>query len=223
MSIQANVQFLLAELPPEVTIVAAAKGRTSEECREAINAGIKLIGENYLQEAERVEQSLLKVAKWHFIGHLQRNKVRKAVQMFDMIQTLDSSRLAQDIERHCRHFGKVMPVLCEVNIAEEQRKYGINPGDLEKFLRDISSLEHIRVMGLMTMGPRVNEPEAIRPLFKQARELFLAIKQLAIPGITMEYLSMGMSDTYRVAVEEGANMIRLGSKIFGELDSPVSS
>lgn len=218
MNIHTNVQSLLKELPPGVKVVAAAKGRSSDECRQAIDAGISIIGENYLQETERIKEEVQRRAEWHFIGHLQRNKVRKAIQMFDMIQSVDSHQLAQTIDRHCAQAGTIMPILCEVNIGEEQKKHGVPPGDVEEFLRDISSLKHVRVMGLMTMGPMVQQPDDIRPLFKYARELFLAMKQLAMPRITMRYLSMGMSDTYRIAIQEGANMIRIGTGIFGKLD-----
>ena len=218
MNIHTNVQSLLKELPPGVKVVAAAKGRSSDECRQAIDAGISIIGENYLQETEKIKEEVQRHAEWHFIGHLQRNKVRKAIQMFDMIQSVDSHQLAQAINRHCAQTGTIMPILCEVNIGEEQKKYGVSPEDVEEFLRDISLLKHVRVMGLMTMGPMVQQPDDIRPLFKHARELFFAMKQLAIPRITMRYLSMGMSDNYRVAIQEGANMIRIGTGIFGKLD-----
>jgi hypothetical protein len=216
VEIRENVQQLLSELPDGVELVAAVKGRTAKEVLEAVAAGVKLVGENYVQEAERAYSVVGNKAKWHFIGHLQKNKVKKAVRLFDMIQTVDSADLAQEIDSRCAQIGRVMPVLVEINSGREKQKSGVLPEDTENLIRAISSLPNIKVMGLMTMGPRSGDPEASRPYFVTTRKIFERIKALKIPNVEMKYLSMGMTNSYPVALEEGANMVRIGTKIFGE-------
>ena len=211
-----NVQRLLRELPEGVELLAAAKERTAEEISEAIRAGIKIIGENYLQDAQRVFPDVKEKANWHFIGHLQTKKVRKAVEMFDMIESVDSLRLVQEIERCCAARDEVMPVLIEVNSGREEQKYGVNPEDVLELIDEISSYPHIKIMGLMTMGPRFGNPEEARPYFEKTKELFEQIKGLHSPNVEMKYLSMGMTNSYEVALEEGANLVRIGTKIFGD-------
>ncbi|MCD6192522.1 MAG: YggS family pyridoxal phosphate-dependent enzyme [Candidatus Aminicenantes bacterium] len=210
-----NVKKILAELPPGVELEAAAKGRSPQEILEAIEAGVKIIGENYVQEALVAYQVIGARAKWHFIGHLQRNKVKKAIEIFDMIETLDSLPLAEEIEKRCRLKGKVMPVLIEVNSGREPQKYGVLPEEVEDFVRQITDFSHLQVLGLMTMGPAFGDPEEARPYFQETRRLFERLKSLALPGVEMKYLSMGMSNSYRVAIEEGANLVRLGTILFG--------
>jgi pyridoxal phosphate enzyme (YggS family) len=216
MAIKENVKTLLEELPDGVELVGAAKGRTAREIEEAIDAGLKIVGENYIQEAMLVQESMNKDAEWHFIGHLQRNKVKKAVGIFDMIESLDSLRLAEEIDKRCSEIGKVMPVLVEVNSGREEQKFGVLPEDVEELVRKASTLPSIKIMGLMTMGPRFGNPEDSRPYFIKTREIFEKIKRLNLPNVEMRYLSMGMTNSYRVALEEGANMVRIGTKIFGE-------
>jgi pyridoxal phosphate enzyme (YggS family) len=216
MTIKENVKKLLGELPDGVELVGAAKGRTAREIVEAIDAGVKIIGENYLQETLRVYGDVDRDVEWHFIGHLQRNKIKKAVEIFGMIDSLDSLRLAKEISKRCRRIGKVMPVLIEVNSGREEQKFGLGPEDIEGFVRKASTFPNINIMGLMTMGPRFGNPEDSRPYFKETRQIFERLKQLDLPNIEMKYLSMGMSNSYRVAIEEGANMVRIGTKIFGE-------
>jgi len=211
-----NVQRLLRELPEGVELLAAAKERTAEEISEAIRAGIKIIGENYLQDAQRVFPDVKEKANWHFIGHLQTKKVRKVVEIFDMLESVDSLRLAQEIERCCAARDKLMPVLIEVNSGREEQKYGVNPEDVLELIDEISSYPHIKIMGLMTMGPRFGNPEEARPYFEKTRELFEQIKGLHSPNVEMKYLSMGMTNSYEVALEEGANLVRIGTKIFGD-------
>jgi len=211
-----NVQRLLRELPEGVELLAAAKERTAEEISEAIRAGIKSIGENYLQDAQRVFPDVKEKAHWHFIGHLQTKKVKKVVEIFDMIESVDSLRLAQEIERCCATRDKVMPVLIEVNSGKEEQKYGVNPEDVPDLIGAISSYPHTKIMGLMTMGPRFGDPEEARPYFQKTRQLFEQIKDLQRPNVEMKYLSMGMTNSYGVAIEEGANLVRIGTKIFGE-------
>jgi len=206
---------LLSELPDGVELVAAAKTRTAEELLEVIKAGIKIIGENYVQEAERVYATVGSRAKWHFIGSLQKNKVKKAVGLFDMIETVDSVDIAGEIDKRCRQIGKIMPVLIEINSGREKQKSGVLPENAGPLAREISHLANIRVMGLMTMGPRLGNPEDSRPYFVEAKKVFDRIEKLGLPGIEMKYLSMGMSNSYKVALEEGANMVRIGSNLFG--------
>jgi len=214
--IKQNVKQLLSELPEGVQLVAAAKARTAEEILEATEAGVQIIGENYVQEAEAAYSVIGKRARWHFIGHLQTNKVKKAVQILDMIETVDSLELAREIDKRCTQIGKVMPVLIEINSGREPQKSGVLPEDAEQLVRDISDLKNIRVLGLMTMGPRFGNPEDSRPYFIETRKIFEKLKQLNLPNVEMKYLSMGMTNSYRVALEEGANIIRIGTKIFGE-------
>lgn len=209
-----NARRILEELPPYVTLLAATKGRSPEEVEEVISAGVRVIGENYVQEAERKREAVRGEAEWHMIGRLQRNKVKKAVRIFDVIQTVDSFRLAREIDRRAKDAGKVMPVMIEVNTGREPQKGGVMPEDAINLVREISSLKNLEVTGLMTMGPYVENPEDIRPYFRLAREIFERIRSLDLPNVDMRYLSMGMSSTYRVAVEEGANMVRIGTAIF---------
>ena len=214
MGIRENVQKLLSELPAGVELVVAAKSRTAKEVLEAVEAGIKMVGENYVQEAEKNYSVIENKAKWHLIGSLQKNKVRKAVVMFDMIQTVDSLGIAREIDKRCAQMGKVMPVLVEINSGREKQKSGVLPEDAEDLIKAISGLPNIKVMGLMTMGPRFGDPEEARPYFVTTREIFERIKALGLPNVEMRYLSMGMTNSYPIALEEGANMVRIGTKIF---------
>ncbi len=213
--IEENVKKILDELPTSVELVAASKTRTPEEILQAIQAGIKIIGQNYVQEAQKAYSIIGQQVKWHFIGHLQRNKVKKAVEIFDMIETIDSIALASEIDKQCRRLGKIMPILIEINSGREQQKYGIFPEDMEDLTKKISGLKNIKIQGLMTMGPMFGNPEDARPYFVETKKIFDKIRTLDIPDIEMRYLSMGMTNSYLVAIEEGANLVRIGSKIFG--------
>jgi len=216
MTIRENVKTLLEELPDGVELVGAAKGRAAREIKEAIDAGLKIVGGNYIQETTVVRESVNEDVEWHFIGHLQRNKVKKAVGIFDMIESLDSLRLAEEIDKRCGEIGKVMPVLVEVNSGREEQKFGVLPEDVEELVGKASTLQNIKIMGLMTMGPRFGNPEDSRPYFQETRKIFERLKQLDLSNVEMRYLSMGMTNSYRIALEEGANMVRIGTKIFGE-------
>jgi len=214
--IKQNVKQILSELPNEVQLVAAVKSRHLEEILEAVDAGIKILGENYIQEAERLYEIIGDKVKWHFIGHLQRNKVKKAVKIFDMIETIDSVELARELDKRCAQINKVMPVLVEINSGREEQKTGILPEEAENLIKRISDFQNIMVMGLMTMGPRFGNPEDSRPYFMETKKIFERIKKLNLPNVKMEYLSMGMTNSYKIALDEGANIVRIGSKIFGE-------
>lgn len=216
--IKQNINRLLSELPQGVELVAAAKTRKPEDILEAIEAGVKIVGENYVQEAERAYEAVGGRARWHFIGYLQKNKVKKAVKLFDMIETVDSIELAEEIDRRCAQIDKVMPVLIEINSGREERKTGVLPEKAAQLIREVSSLPNLRITGLMTMGPRSGDPEDSRPYFRETKKVFEKIKKLNLPHVEMRYLSMGMTNSYKIAIEEGANMVRIGSKIFGERD-----
>jgi PLP dependent protein len=215
-SISENVQRIMKELPAGVCLVAAAKTRTPDEIMQAIEAGVSIIGENYVQEAEQAHLVIGNLARWHFIGHLQKNKVKKAVEIFDLIETVDSLEIAAEIDKRCVQISKVMPVLIEVNSGREAQKSGVLPEDVVSLTQSISKLSNVKLMGLMTMGHQVGDPENSRPYFVTTRKVFEELKSLNIPNVKMKYLSMGMTNSYHIALEEGANMVRLGTLIFGE-------
>ncbi|MBU4312619.1 MAG: YggS family pyridoxal phosphate-dependent enzyme [Candidatus Omnitrophica bacterium] len=213
--IKENVRGIISELPEGIMLEAACKTRTPEEILEAVDAGVKIIGENYVQEAETAFKIVGSSAKWHFIGHLQKNKVKKAIKIFDVIETVDSFELAQEIDRVSANENKTISVLIEVNSGREKQKFGVFPEDAERLVKKASKLHNIKVMGLMTMGPLSGDPELARPYFVETKKTFERIRSLAMPRVEMRHLSMGMSNSYKVAIEEGANIVRLGTRIFG--------
>jgi hypothetical protein len=213
--ISENVKRLLGEIPPGVEITAAAKSQPPERVREAVEAGIRTIGENYVQEAAAHIAAAGPGPAWHFIGHLQRNKVRKAVGLFDMIETVDSLDLAAEIASRSAAAGRTTDILIEVNSGREPQKFGVFPEDVEALCRSVSPLGGVRLRGLMTMGPFEGNPDDARPYFRETKAVFEALRVLSIPGIEMAVLSMGMTNSYRVAIEEGATRIRIGTAIFG--------
>ena len=196
--------------------MAAAKARTANEVLQAVDAGIRVIGENYIRDT-RVAQSLVgQRAQWHFIGRLREHDVRQStLDLFDLIQSVASMSLAQRIDQKCSALGRRMPVLIEVNSGREPQKAGVLPEAAEDLVRQIALLDNVQVLGLMTMGPLGSSPDLYGPCFTETRQLFSHIKSLAISRVAMRHLSMGTSDTYRVAIEEGANMVRIGSGLFG--------
>lgn len=200
--------------PEEITLVAVTKGVDPYKISEASIYGIKDIGENRVQEALKKRLSVMPGIKWHMVGHLQTNKVRDAVDMFGLIHSLDSAELARRIDKEAGKKGKMLDVLVQVNASGEESKYGVKPEDVTNFLREISALENISVKGLMTITPLADDPETVRPYLRKLREISESVKSEAIPNIEMRYLSMGMSQDYQVAIEEGANMIRIGTALF---------
>lgn len=214
--IKDNVQKILSELPEGVELVAATKSRSVEEILEAIDSGVKIIGENYVREAEKRFSVIGTKVRWHLIGHLQKNKVRRAVRMFDMIETVDSIEIAMAIDKACMEESKIMPVLVEINSAKEKDKSGVLPEEVEGIARYISGLKNVRLTGLMTMGPLLGNPEDYRPYFRDTRLLFDRIRAISLPNVDMRHLSMGMSDSYNIAIEQGANIVRIGTRIFEE-------
>jgi len=214
--IKESVSKIRDSLPTDVILVAAAKTRTPEEVQAAIQSGIKVIGYNYLQEAERIYKNIGNTVQWHLIGHLQKNKVKKAVRIFDMIETIDSVQLAKLVDKHCALENKIMPVLVEINSGKESNKTGVLPDEVDELISEISDLPHLRIQGLMTMGPRFGNPEDARPYFKATKNTFERLSHARIPNVEMRYLSMGMSNSYHIAIEEGANIVRIGTKLFGD-------
>ena len=214
--IQENVKRILDELPGGVRLVGAAKTRTPGEILEAVQGGLEIVGENYVQEAEKAFKVIGKRVKWHMIGHLQSNKAKKAIGIFDMIETVDSMKLARAVDKACRTAGKIMPILIEINSGEEPQKAGVMPDKARGLIEEMSNLQNIRIGGLMTMGPFAGDPEDARPYFRRTREIFQQLRQLDLPGVEMKLLSMGMSNSYGVALEEGANLVRIGTRLFGE-------
>lgn len=210
-----RTRLMLRALPAGVELVLAAKKRTAAEINAALGAGARIVGQNYLQEAESIYPAVAPGASWHFIGRLQRNKVRKIVRLFDLVETVGSPEMAAEISRRSVEAGKVMPVLVEINSAGERGKDGVVPGEAAGLVREIARLPGLSVRGLMTMGPAVETPGEARPYFRLTRELAAEISRLALPGVSMGLLSMGMSDTWEAAVEEGATLVRVGTALFG--------
>ena len=213
--IQASVTEIISSLPPDILLVAAAKTRTPEEVKQAIEAGISILGYNYVQEAEQMHRVIGNAVRWHLIGHLQRNKAKKAVQLFNMIETIDSWKIAERVDRYCAEAGKIMSVLVEINSGKESNKTGVLPKDVDELIWEISDLPNLRVQGLMTMGPRFGNPEDARPYFRATKSALDRLSLAGIPNVEMRYLSMGMSNSYKIAIEEGANIVRIGTLLFG--------
>ena len=201
----------------EIKLVAVSKTMPVKSLIEAINCGLTLFGENYIQEArEKFNTLYVHPVSWHFIGHLQSNKAKYAVKMFDLIHSVDSLKLAREIDKQAAKNEKVQNVLVQVNIAAEASKSGVSVDDAIRLITEMSQLEHIAVKGLMTMPPYFNAPEKVRPYFATLRQLRDQIQTLAIPGIRMTELSMGMTGDFEAAIEEGATLVRIGTAIFGE-------
>ena len=201
--------------PEKIKLVAVTKTVTIEQIKEAINAGIKIIGENKVHEAKEKYHILTAEIEWHLVGHLQTNKVKYAVEIFDLIHSVDSVKLAKEINKRSLQFGKISNVLIEVNVSGEDTKYGIKPEEAELFIKKISEFPRISVRGLMTIAPMVKDKEETRPYFGKLRELSEEIKSKNIRNVKMDYLSMGMTEDFEIAIEEGANMVRIGRGIFG--------
>ncbi|MFC1592048.1 YggS family pyridoxal phosphate-dependent enzyme [Thermodesulfobacteriota bacterium] len=220
MGIGDTYQRLRAEIPAGVSIVLAAKTRAPEELAEAIDAGATDLGHNYVQEAAQMHAALgerARQVRWHMIGNLQTNKINKALQCCDVIQTVDSLQKGEDIAARAARAGRTVPVYVEVNIGREESKAGVAPlqDSLEQLVGALARLDGIAVAGLMTMGPMTGDPEDSRPHFRTTRELFERLQAARIAGAALKTLSMGMSDSYRVAIQEGATMVRLGTIVFG--------
>jgi len=199
--------------PASVTLLAVAKGQSAERVRAAADLGLTLFGENRVQEAKiKIGQCPGKL-HWHMIGHLQSNKSRDAVHFFEMIQSVDTLALAQELDNYAAKAAKTLPVLLEVNAAGESTKYGFRPDQLLAELSSINALRRLEIQGLMTVAPWTPEPEKVRPIFRRVRELKEQCEQSL--GAPLAHLSMGMSGDFEVAVEEGATLVRIGTALFG--------
>ena len=201
--------------PKEVQILAATKTRTPKEIEEAFKAGIELFGENRVQEAREKIPVLRELpVEWHMIGHLQTNKVKYAVKLFDVIETVDRQKLVDELEKKLSQIGKVMRVFIEVKLSPEETKHGCDPEEVESLARYILNKERLKLEGLMTVPPYMDNPEDVRPYFRRLREIRDRLQDSL--GISLPHLSMGMSHDFEVAVEEGATIVRIGTAIFGE-------
>jgi len=200
-----------------VTFLAATKMNSAERINAAIKSGVSVIGENRVQELlekyDGIDKDGISI---HFIGHLQTNKVKYIIDKVDMIQSLDSISLAREIDRQAKKHNLVMKVLVEVNICAEESKSGVSPDTLEDFLREVAKFENIQVMGLMSIPPIMTDADTQRKIFQKIMKIYVDISTKNIDNINMEILSMGMSDDYELAIEEGSNMIRVGSCLFGK-------
>ncbi len=202
--------------PSEVRLVAVTKNVDVARICSVVSAGVDHLGENRVQEAARKIPEVPGSPTWHLVGHLQRNKARHAVGLFSMIQSLDSLELAAELDRRCEACGASLDALLQVNISGESTKYGVAPEAAAGVLREMPVFEHLRVLGLMTMAPYSEDPEDARVWFRALRRLARELSALCLSNVTMDELSMGMSGDYRVAVEEGSTIVRVGTAIFGE-------
>ena len=202
--------------PAAVRLVAVSKTKPAEMVNEAVRAGQRLFGENYVQELAAKAPAVAQPVEWHFIGHLQSNKVRQIAGLVTMIHSVDRLSLAEEIDRQWAKLGKSCEVLVQVKVSGETTKSGTTTAAAVELLRGVATLPRLRVRGLMTMPPFFDDPEAARPYFRALRQLSEEIGRLAIPGVAMAELSMGMSGDFEVAIEEGATLVRVGSAIFGE-------
>lgn len=201
--------------PKEVTLIAVSKTKPIEDLQEAYQCGERNFGENKVQEIMQKQPQMPSDARFHMIGHLQRNKVRQVLPLVSMIHSVDSLRLAREIQQEGERIGRTVDILLEVNVAGEESKFGFAPEEVLEILMKIHNFSHIRVCGLMTIAPFVENSEQNRPVFKKLFQLYVDIKRKNIDNVSMSVLSMGMTGDYEVAVEEGATMIRVGTGIFG--------
>lgn len=201
--------------PGEVTLIAVSKTKPVEMLREAYDAGARVFGENKVQEIVDKYDHMPSDVKWHMIGHLQRNKVKYIVDKVAMIHSVDSFRLAETIEKEAAKKNVTVPILIEVNVAQEESKYGLKPEEVLPFIEEIADFSHIQIKGLMTIAPYVENAEENREIFRELKKLSVDIAAKNINNVTMSVLSMGMTGDYLVAVQEGATMVRVGTGIFG--------
>ena len=202
--------------PSEVKLVAVSKIKPAEAVIEAAGAGADIFGENYIQEAlEKAEIVNNPDIAWHFIGHLQSNKAKFAVKIFDLIHSVDSLKLAKEINKQAKKIDKVQKILVQINISMEETKSGISEEETEVLIREISRLENVSVQGLMTMPPYYNEPDLVTPYFKRLKEISEMIKAMNLENVSMDELSMGMTGDFEPAIMTGSTFVRIGTAIFG--------
>ncbi len=229
MQIKTNIDTILQKIqqaaadcgraPEDITLIAVSKRKPAELVQNAIDAGHRDFGENYIQEAmEKIDLLVSNTARWHFIGHLQSNKAKFAVKYFDLIHTVDKLKLAKEINKQAAKIDKIQNILLQINIAEEETKSGVDADEVIDIIRQISKFSHVSLKGLMCMPPFFDDPEAARGYFKAVKHISLDVEKQNISGVSMTHLSMGMSNDFAVAVEEGATMVRVGTAIFGSRD-----
>ncbi len=201
----------------DVKLVAVTKTVGVHEIREAVKAGISAVGENRVQEMVKKYDQLKELpVEWHFIGHLQTNKVKDIIDMVDLIHSVDRMSVAWEINKRAGRINRRVDVLVQVNVSGEKTKYGLHPGRVVPFVREIKDFDYLRIRGLMTIAPYTDRPEEVRRFFSALKGMFDEIGKLGLENVSMDYLSMGMTGDYTVAIEEGANMVRIGTGIFGE-------
>jgi pyridoxal phosphate enzyme (YggS family) len=201
--------------PDDVEVVGVTKFVPVDKIQQAVDAGLTVMGENRVQEASKKIPAVSGDVTWHMIGHLQRNKVKLAVWLFDMIQSVDSIEVAAEIDKRCSEAGRTMDVLIEVKTAPEETKFGVGPSEAVDLMHRISKLDNVGVKGLMTIGTFTDDEGEVRRCFRELRRLSEKTAALSLAGVEMRYLSMGMSSDFGIAIEEGSNMVRIGTAIFG--------
>ena len=200
----------------EVRLLAASKSQPVDSLRAALAAGVALVGENYVQEAQEKKNQLAEAkVEWHMIGHLQRNKAKLAVELFDVVESLDNLALARELDKEAAKRGRIVRALIEVNLAGEESKSGIAKAEVAGLLEKVSGLAHVSVQGLMTVPPFRENLEEVRPYFRELRELRDSLNSLNLPHVRLNELSMGMTHDFTVAIEEGATIVRIGTALFG--------
>jgi pyridoxal phosphate enzyme (YggS family) len=204
--------------PEDITLIVVTKTVDPERINYAVDCGVTNLGENKVQEIVDKYETVPKSIKWHLIGHLQTNKVKYIIDKVELIHSVDSVKLAEEISKRAEKYHITKDVLVQINVAEEESKFGIALEDAVSFVKSISVFDNISIKGLMTIAPYSENPEGVRPVFRQLKEKFDELAQMNLPNTEMKYLSMGMSNDYNVAIEEGANMIRIGTAIFGKRD-----
>jgi len=201
--------------PGEISVVAVTKTRTPQEVETALQSGIRIVGENRVQETETKKAQVSVAGQWHLVGHLQTNKAKKAVALFDMVQSVDSLRVAAALDKRAAQVGRLLDVLVQVNTSGAPQQSGAAPDELQALVEQIAPLANLRLRGLMTIGALTDDETSIRACFSQLRELTDQVAVSRLAGVEMQYLSMGMSGDFELAIAEGANMLRLGTVLFG--------
>lgn len=202
--------------PAQIKLVVVTKTVGIEEIRKAIDCGVGIIGENRVREASAKQPEIGRSVQWHMVGHLQSRKAKQAVELFDMVQSVDSLSTAGALQKRCAEAGRSMPILIEVNTSNEEEKHGVSPDEAEPLIREIAVMQNLRIEGLMTMAALVPDPEEARPSFRRLRELAERLREKGIEGAGFDTLSMGMSNDFEVAIAEGSTMLRIGSAVFAE-------
>ena len=202
--------------PGDIKLVVVTKTVGIEKIKEALDCGVSIIGENRVPEAAEKQPEIGRSVEWHMVGHLQSRKAKAAVDMFNFVQSVESISTANALQKRCREAGRSMPILIEVNTSNEDQKYGISPDAAEYLIREVASLENLNIEGLMTMAAFVADPEEARPSFRRLRNLAEMLRKANIENANFDILSMGMSNDFEVAIEEGSTMVRIGTAVFEE-------